>query len=153
MGNHVAAEGTHICDYCGEIMNACADADKNHVCDICGSTMGNHVAAEGTHICAYCGQAVSTCADGEDGDILCDICGQKLLKIYVESGFLVVENKTDIQLIIAEYDAFGKLIGVQIVTEGASVPIRGQTRAFIFDQNFVPQLPWVEANTDFAAAQ
>jgi len=153
MGNHAAAEGTHICDYCGEIMNACADADKNHVCDICGSTMGNHVAAEGTHICAYCGQAVSTCADGEDGDILCDICGQKLLKIYVESGFLVVENKTDIQLIIAEYDAFGKLIGVQIVTEGASVPIRGQTRAFIFDQNFVPQLPWVEANTDFAAAQ
>ena len=153
MGNHEAAEGTHVCDYCGETMTECADVDKNHVCDICGTAVGIHEAAEGTHVCDYCGETMSACADSEDLDTQCDICGKNLLQIRVEGGLLVVENNANVQLIIAEYDVYGKMLGVHIVTESANVPICRQTRVFTLDKNHVPQLPWLEVNTDSTAVQ
>lgn len=36
MGEHVAAEGTHNCAYCGLPASECADADGDFLCDICG---------------------------------------------------------------------------------------------------------------------
>ena len=153
VGKHEAAEGTHPCGHCGETMTECADVDKNHVCDICGAAVGNHEAAEGTHVCDYCGETMSACADSEDLDTQCDICGNNLLQIRVEGGLLVVENNANIQLIIAEYDVYGKMLGVHIVTESANVPICGQTRVFTLDKNHVPQLPWLEVNTDSTAVQ
>ena len=153
VGSHEAAEGTHACDYCGETMTECADGDKNHICDICGAAVGNHEAAEGTHTCGHCGETMTECADSEDLDTQCDICGKNLLQIRVEGGLLVVENNANIQLIIAEYDVYGKMLGVHIVTESANVPICGQTRVFTLDKSHVPLLPWLEVNTDSTAVQ
>ena len=112
----------------------CSDADGDHACDICDTEISN-------------------CQDGEDADTLCDICGQNLLQIRVEESLLIVENAANVRLIIAEYDPFGKMIGIQMVTEGAKVPICGQTRVFTLNKNYLPQLPWLEVNTDSAAVQ
>ena len=99
MGTHAAAAGKHTCDYCGETVTECADAegdgdhlcdvcgaalgtcedtDKDHKCDECGLPMGTHAAAAGKHTCDYCGEAVSFCSDEVgDGDHDCDVCGKQ----------------------------------------------------------------------------
>ena len=149
-----ADDGDHLCDICdAQNTSSCEDVDRDHACDECDLAMGNHEAAEGTHICDYCGETVSTCIDSEDLDTQCDICGQNLLQIRVEDGSLIVENAANVQLILAEYDVCGKLTSVQIVTEGAKVPIRGQIRVFTLDKNYIPQLPWLEVDAGSTAVQ
>ena len=77
MGEHVAAEGKHTCDYCNQEVTKCLDEDKNHKCDVCEKEMGEHVAAEGKHTCDYCNQEVTKCLD-ENKDNKCDVCDKEL---------------------------------------------------------------------------
>ncbi len=73
MGEHVAAAGTHTCDYCGKSASDCVDENpKDHKCDVCGTTMGEHVDANKDHICDYgCSESIGTCED-KDLDHKCD---------------------------------------------------------------------------------
>ena len=43
---HVAAEGTHVCEYCGGVVTQCADNDNDHNCDVCGDKLSEHTPAE-----------------------------------------------------------------------------------------------------------
>ena len=77
MGEHVAAEGKHTCDYCNQEVTKCLDEDKNHKCDVCEKEMGEHIAAEGKHTCDYCNQEVTKCLD-EDKNHKCDVCEKEM---------------------------------------------------------------------------
>ncbi|MBP3478960.1 MAG: phosphodiester glycosidase family protein [Oscillospiraceae bacterium] len=81
IGNHTDADGdgNHSCDYCGEIMTECEDADKDHTCDECDTEVGDHADSEndGNHVCDYCGQTMTECVDSNtDKDHACDECGK-----------------------------------------------------------------------------
>jgi len=90
MGEHKAAEGSHICAYCDKAASDCIDENTDHKCDICSAEMGVHKAADGSHICAYCGAEVSQCQDAEDdNDHNCDVCG-------VSMGSCSFDEKTHI---------------------------------------------------------
>ena len=77
VGVHEAAEGTHLCDYCGERFSYCTDEDLDHKCDVCEENVGTHDTAAGSHICGYCGEAISECSDADENG-KCDICGATL---------------------------------------------------------------------------
>ena len=85
VGEHIAQEGTHICEYCNKEASTCVDEDKNHECDICKETMGEHIAQEGTHICEYCNKEASTCVD-EDKNHECDICKETVGEHIAQEG-------------------------------------------------------------------
>ena len=98
-GDHVAAAGSHNCEYCGEKATQCADTDpRDHKCDVCDETLsqcadenprdhkcdvceapmgGDHVAAAGSHNCEYCGKVASDCVD-DNKNYVCDVCGKEL---------------------------------------------------------------------------
>ena len=87
VGVHEAAEGTHICDYCGSRATSCSDFDENkdHVCDICGGEVRVHAAYDHEHICRYCGQPASDCKDANN-DGKCDICKEAMPESNGGSG-------------------------------------------------------------------
>lgn len=85
-GQHLMADGKHICDYCGETMSDCSDSnDADHDCDICGAeNITNHSFSQAwsydkdTHWHdSACGHnVISAEAAHEYGiDRTCDICG------------------------------------------------------------------------------
>ena len=147
-------DGDHACDICGaEAITVCEDAEQNHLCDECSVEIGIHAAALGSHVCSYCGQAASACADGDDTDTLCDICGKDLLQIHVQENQLTVENKASVWLMIAEYEASGRMVRVWIVTERAELLLQNQTRIFILSNENLPQLPYLEPQTSAAVVR
>ena len=69
------ANNDHKCDFCGETLSECYDAD-DHKCDICGETISECYDAD-DHKCDTCGETVSECADN-NSDHNCDLCGTAL---------------------------------------------------------------------------
>ena len=73
MGTHAAAEGTHVCEYCGGVVTQCADNNKDHNCDVCGAKLSEHTPAEAVK------ENIKnpTCTvDGKyDSVVYCAICG------------------------------------------------------------------------------
>ena len=74
---HRDADSDHVCDYCGEILSACADTDNDHKCDFCGKELSSCADTDKDHKCDLCGKEISACAD-TDKDHKCDLCGKEL---------------------------------------------------------------------------
>ena len=72
-GTHAAAEGTHVCEYCGKVVSECADNNKDHNCDVCGEKLSEHTPAEAVKE----NNVNPTCTvDGKyDSVVYCSLCG------------------------------------------------------------------------------
>lgn len=88
VGIHEAPDGAHVCDYCGQKVSDCSDANKDHACDVCAVQMGTHADADADHICDYgCADPIGDHADAQgDGNHICDYCGTEEILTQCSGG-------------------------------------------------------------------